>query len=337
MDIPQLQGPPLPAAETIADRINGAIFGAICANSLGGSAVGLNYKEIAGSVGLSGLRNFAAGLSRSALPDHEPGALLADSYLALALGESLLATAGKFDRADLKNRLESLLTDPEFLKTSPGVPCLAALRRMADEHPLAKDGAEATHANCAARVFAAGCLPGQGKTDEPVAVASEQAALTQSDGRARAAACVVADSIHYFIIGGRLDSADDVRNYVARELAVAEAVDQRFAESWDDVAPDLDYAHPADDLPYSLINVESNVNELIPTAVGIFLIFRHNCEEAICAAARSGGDTDTVSAVVGALSGAYHGASQLPDRWLNKIAHKSRIEKMSAGLIKFWQ
>ena len=337
MDNPQLQRLPLPSAETIADRIKGAIFGAICANSLAGSSIGLNYKEIAGTVGLSGLRDFAPGLSKSFLPDHKAGEFLADSYLALALGESLVASNGKFDPSDLKKRWEALLTDADFLKTSPGVPCIAALRHMADGAELAKDGAEATHANCAARVFPAGCLPGQGKSDEAVDVAVKQAKMTHADSRAASAAAVVADSVNYFIMGGRLDHPEDVRNYVKRELTIAQGLDERFAESWDDIAPDLDYANPADDLPYSLINVESNVNELIPTAVGIFLIFRHNCEEAICAAARSGGDTDTVAAVVGALSGAYHGASQLPDRWLSKINEKSRIQNLVAGLSKLWQ
>jgi ADP-ribosylglycohydrolase len=150
-------------------------------------------------------------------------------------------------------------------------------------------------------------------------------------------AAVVADSIHYFLQGGSLKTADEVRNYVLHELAVANEHDARFAEAWDDVAPDLDYANPADELPYSLINVESSVNELVPTAVGIFLIFRHDAEAAICAAARSGGDTDTVASLVGALSGAYHGFSKLPEKWLNQIDHKDRIEKMCEQIIKLWK
>jgi ADP-ribosylglycohydrolase len=102
------------------------------------------------------------------------------------------------------------------------------------------------------------------------------------------------------------------------------------------VAPDLDYVNPAADLPYSLINVESNVNELVPTAVGIFLIFRHSLEEAVCAAARSGGDTDTVATIVGALSGAYHGASQIPGRWLTELAHKEELENIAKQLTNLW-
>ena len=118
---------------------------------------------------------------------------------------------------------------------------------------------------------------------------------------------------------------------------MARSIDERFADFWYDVAPDLDYSRPASDLPYSVVNVESSVNECVPTAVGVFLIFRHCPEEAICAAARMGGDTDTAALIVGALSGAYHGASRLPERWLENIKHLDRIDAVVKGLIDLWE
>jgi ADP-ribosylglycohydrolase len=322
--------------EEITDRIHGLILGAACANSLGGSGIGLNYKEIAATTGLTGLRDFAPGLSRSAQPHHLPGELLADALMGLCLAEALIESKGRLTDEALRQSYKVLLADESFLRTSPGATCLAGLRKLADGLNPAQDGLEALHANVAARVFAAGCLPGAPKSDEAVDVAVRQAKLSHGDKRSQAAAAVVADSLRYFVGGGRLDTAVDVRNYVQREFAIAQAIDERFAESWDDVAPDLDYHNPADDLPYSLINVESTVTELVPTAVGIFLIFRHDPEEAICAAARSGGDTDTVSTIVGALAGSYHGAAKLPQRWLSKIAHKNRLESVAQRLSALW-
>jgi ADP-ribosylglycohydrolase len=322
--------------DQVTDRIYGLILGAACANSLGGSGIGLNYKEIAATTGLTGLREFANGLSRSALPLHQAGDLLSDSLLGLCLAETLLAGKGKFDQEQFKKNCKTLLEDEKFLVTSPGATCLAGLRKLADGHKPAEEGAESVHANVAARVFAIGCLPGAPKSDQVVDVAVKQAALSHGDKRAHAAAAVVADSLNYFVGGGQLETAEDVRAYVQREYAIAQAIDERFAESWDDVAPDLDYANPADDLPYSLINVASSVTELVPTAVGIFLIFRHNPEEAICAAARSGGDTDTVATIVGALAGSYHGRSKLPERWLNKVAHKEKLDKIAQQMDALW-
>ncbi|MFX9680585.1 hypothetical protein ABTP05_19635, partial [Acinetobacter baumannii] len=67
-----------PAISSIQSRVQGAIFGAVSGNSLGGSGIGLNHKDISATVGISGLREFTPGLSRSHLPDHKAGELLAD-------------------------------------------------------------------------------------------------------------------------------------------------------------------------------------------------------------------------------------------------------------------
>lgn len=319
----------------VLDRIRGVILGAACANSLGGSCIGVNYKDIVTTVGISRLRDYAPGHSKSTLPDHQAGELLADAYLAMSLAESLVATQGRFNDEDLRRRFRVLLEDEHFLRAAPGVHCLASLRRMADSLPAAPEGVESQHASAAARAFPAGCLPGPEKSDKPVDVAVAQARLTHGS-QAVAAAAVVADSISYFLTGGKLSTESDVRDYVQRELRLAQPYDERFAESWDNVAPDLNYEAAAEELPYSLHNVQSDVNELVPTAVGIFLIFRHSLEEAVCAAARSGGDTDTAAIIVGALAGAYHGASKIPERWLSGIAHRQRLESIAQGLANLW-
>jgi len=320
--------------EKIADRIRGAILGSACGNSLGGSCIGLNRKDILASVGPSGLRDFSPGLTRSHLPDHRPGAILADTYLALELAESLIAAGGSLDADDLKSRYKALLNSDEFLQSAPGAPCLAALRRMADGiEPVADNSAESLHDNGAARAYPSGCLPDRA---DPVELAVAQARLSQGDSRVWASAAVLAHTVSRFIRGDKLPDELSVRGYVHQEFEVASAVDTRFAEWWDDVAPDLDYAHPAHELPYSVLNVESNVNEGVPTAVGIFLIFRHNLEEAVCQAAVAGGDTDTAGSIVGALSGAYHGAQAIPSRWLDNIAYRDRLEKVCEGLVNLW-
>lgn len=320
--------------EKVRDRILGTILGSACGNSLGGSAIGLNRKDIVARVGSGGLASFSPGLTKSFLPDHEPGAILADTYLALELAESIIELDGKFDVVNLKERYKSLLEKDMFLQSAPGAPCLSVLRRMADDlSPLSDGSAEVVHDNSAARAYPLGCLP---DTIDFADIAVKQAQLTQADSRVWAAAIVLASSVKEFVQGQRINDEVSVRAYVRRQFELAAAIDTRFAESWDDVAPDLDYAHPAHELPYSLLNVQSHVNEVVPTAVGIFLIFRHSLEEAVMQAAVAGGDTDTIGAIVGALSGAYHGASAIPKRWLDKISHRKRLEDCAHGLINLW-
>ncbi len=57
----------------------------------------------------------------------------------------------------------------------------------------------------------------------------------------------------------------------------------------------------------------------VPTAIWAFLSIPESAEEAIVRAVNLGGDTDTIGAMAGAIAGAYHGASGLPDRWLDVL------------------
>jgi ADP-ribosylglycohydrolase len=43
-----------------------------------------------------------------------------------------------------------------------------------------------------------------------------------------------------------------------------------------------------------------------------------------------------VAAIVGALSGAYHGASQIPERWLAGIEGKEQLESLAQALVSLW-
>jgi ADP-ribosylglycohydrolase len=59
--------------------------------------------------------------------------------------------------------------------------------------------------------------------------------------------------------------------------------------------------------------------EAVPVALYAFLAHSQSFEEAVVYAVGLGGDTDTIGAMTGALSGAYLGASQIPDRWFNAL------------------
>lgn len=321
--------------DELKDKIRGVILAAACGNSLGGSAIGLSHKEILATAG-SSLRDFVPGLTRSVLPDHKAGEWLPETYLAVNLAESVISSGGKFNRADLKERFVALLSDQSFLASGPSAQLLKGLRRMADGVAPPDKSAGALHVSAASRAFPLACLPDTDEGSRAADLAVEQAQLTHLDKRVYAAAAVFADSVGFFLRGNKLDEEEQVREYVKRQHAIAERIDPRFAEAWDDVAPDLDYMNPAAQLPYSLLNIGHEVNELVPTAVGIFLIFRHNLEEAICHAAVAGGETDTLGIIVGALAGGYHGASQIPERWLSKLAHREKLEEIAEQLFDMW-
>jgi ADP-ribosyl-[dinitrogen reductase] hydrolase len=45
-------------------------------------------------------------------------------------------------------------------------------------------------------------------------------------------------------------------------------------------------------------------------------------------AVNQGGDADTIGAVAGALLGAKYGLSSIPERWLNGLLWRSKLEKV---------
>ncbi len=322
------------------ERIRGSILASACANSLAGSGVGLSRKDLMVATGFSILPDYIPGLSRSQNPAHKAGAILSETASAIALARSLLVNSGRFDQTAMRGQFEQLFTNQSFLDECGGAISLTNIRALVDAD-LAGPGSTKLEspvpdAIVAARSFVCGCLPGEPKSDGYLQVAKEQCLPAPADPRETAAAMVVADSVAFLVRGNRLDTESDVRHYVQRELDLANAIDGRFADAWDGIAPDLNYSQPAEDLPYSLINVQNDVTELVPTAVGIFLLFRHSLTDAIGVAALAGGKTDTVGAIVGALAGAYHGAPAIPQRWLDGIAEQRQLEEVAFAFADFW-
>lgn len=57
----------------------------------------------------------------------------------------------------------------------------------------------------------------------------------------------------------------------------------------------------------------------VPAALYSFLAFHESFEESLIQAVSLGGDTDTIGAMTGAISGAYHGIKGIPHYWLEEL------------------
>jgi ADP-ribosyl-[dinitrogen reductase] hydrolase len=56
-------------------------------------------------------------------------------------------------------------------------------------------------------------------------------------------------------------------------------------------------------------------------------------EEGALMAVNLGDDADTTGAVYGQIAGVFYGVNGIPERWLEKIAMRDRIEELAAGLL----
>jgi ADP-ribosyl-[dinitrogen reductase] hydrolase len=54
--------------------------------------------------------------------------------------------------------------------------------------------------------------------------------------------------------------------------------------------------------------------------------------DAVVAAINEGGDADTVAAIAGAISGALHGASAIPENWLKGLANRKQLKARAEAL-----
>lgn len=70
----------------------------------------------------------------------------------------------------------------------------------------------------------------------------------------------------------------------------------------------------------------------VPTAIYCFLSQPHSFAQAILYAISLGGDTDTIGAMTGAISGAYLGFESIPSQWENKLENRLYIEELAKKL-----
>ena len=131
----------------------------------------------------------------------------------------------------------------------------------------------------------------------------------------------------------------------AVNLAVAEALNGRTA-SIDSIADALEAAGVGPHTLQAVRGVSGRSVErlrLDGTAMGFTLkamqagmwCLEHSAdfEESLVAVIQAGGDTDTNGAVTGAILGALHGASSIPERWVARIARADELTSLADKLL----
>lgn len=80
-------------------------------------------------------------------------------------------------------------------------------------------------------------------------------------------------------------------------------------------------------LPQTEINSSGYVLHTLEASVWCFLT-TEDYKESVLKAVNLGGDTDTIAALTGALSGLYYGVDTIPKKWKSRIANKDVIEQI---------
>jgi poly(ADP-ribose) glycohydrolase ARH3 len=114
---------------------------------------------------------------------------------------------------------------------------------------------------------------------------------------------------------------DELQRFVEHEVYKQKL--EKIADLWDE----------ADRDKVALV-LGSGIEALdsVPTAICSFLSHPGSFEEAVLYAIGLGGDTDTIGAMTGAISGAYLGIQSIPERWKDKLENRGYIEDLAKQL-----
>ncbi|MBS7288482.1 MAG: ADP-ribosylglycohydrolase family protein [Candidatus Freyarchaeota archaeon] len=72
----------------------------------------------------------------------------------------------------------------------------------------------------------------------------------------------------------------------------------------------------------------------VPTAIYCFAANAESFEKTVLYAISLGGDTDTIGAMAGAISGAYHGEEKIPSEWVRKLENADYIASLADRLLE---
>lgn len=203
-----------------------------------------------------------------------------------------------------------ITTSRALAKLASGVPWREIGERMMEETPgkLAGNGAVMRTAPIALRY-----RHGRAKLRE---VSIDTARMTHPDPMATWGAVALNQALVHLLEGGDAGSVRDAAVEEVDNGAVVSAIRESVDRDYDDV--------------------ESG-GFVLHTLGAAFWCLAHSdtAEEAIITAVGMGEDTDTTGAVTGALVGALHGRSAVPDRWVSVLEPRDELLHL-AGTLHGW-
>jgi ADP-ribosylglycohydrolase len=227
-----------------------------------------------------------------------------------------------------------------------GMTCMTACRNLHEGwawQEATRTGSKGCGANM--RVMPVGVLDTDDKTR--ATVAQFQAAHTHGHPTALAASDLTAHLIA--ALGNGLQPQDvlqEVHNYAENQRTVYHA--EWLGGLWEDTflyhRPEDFIAHGWEEMLVSLVRVEVGLanpetitdpclitgegwiaEQALATALLCFLLQPDHPVQTIQRAATTGGDSDSIACIAGALAGAYHGLSAWPKDWRERVEYRDQL------------
>jgi ADP-ribosylglycohydrolase len=315
---------------TNRDRALAALYGLAIGDALGMPTQLMSHAEIAARFGtLTGFEAatadhpLAAGLSAGSITD--------DTEQAVLLAEALIDGGGHIDAGEFADRL---IAWEDRMRARGSLDLLgpstkAAVSAILAGVPASESGRRGGTNGAAMRVAPVGVIMPSADLPALVDRVVEASMVTHNTGIALAGAAAVAAAVSTGIDGGSVAQGTQLAIRAAR-LGADRGHWMAGASVHHRIEWAVSMADPADELA-SLARIRTSIGtslatqESVPAAFGILAVFPEDPWAACLAAASQGGDSDTIAAMVGAISGACHGLSGFPARAVDTVRRVNRL------------
>ncbi|GAA0529154.1 ADP-ribosylglycohydrolase family protein [Halorubrum aquaticum] len=306
---------------TIEQSAEGCLLGLACGDALGrpvefnsGAEIESKHGEVTEMLG-------------HGTHGQPPGTITDDTEMALCIAESLADRRG-FDPDDVAGRfvewLDSrpfdigLMTRDSLSRIRQGEPWDSAGVAVWESRPEGSNAGNGSVMRCAPYAIAFRHFDA-----ELTQISQLSSAITHADPRCRWGCVILNRTLANLIRNERdpLGTALKNTSLAPDELRTA------LTQVQDVITGDRDAAPFESQLATSGYVVDS-------LQAGLFYGFTaESAESAIVQAVNSGGDTDTVGAIAGAVAGARFGSASIPNRWTKEIEESDRLKRLAQRLL----
>jgi len=302
----------------IPDRFKGTLLGCAVGDALGAPVEGLPPEAIKQRYGrVTDFIDERFGAGR----------VTDDTQMTVALAQSII-DYGRFemDHAAFKFGRWLEFSDAGTKEARGiGIACAAACRKLLQGATPLESGVASAGCGAAMRAGPVG-LRYFDDLEMLKEAALGQALITHTDPEALAGSAAVAFAVSCGIRDeGRLD-----RGPLAKKTA--EFVSSVSAGMAEKIAGLADYLDATPEEGFAFTGTGGYVMETVPGALFAFLRSPYDFEETVVTAVNAGGDTDSLGAIAGAVSGSFNGMARIPARWKDNVEGKGYLERLATRL-----
>jgi len=322
----------------------GCLLGLACGDALGAPVEEWSHESIKSSLGT--IRDYQATILGT-------GIITDDTQMAIILAESLIQNE-HFDPSHFAYTIgEWQKRIDEGLETGRGAGATISMaaRRLYKGTYWKRSGEFSAGNAPAVRVPPLALFHCKNPEDKLLRDAAESAIPTHTDPLAITGTQVFACAIYRLLKISFDDfNAVDFARYLAD---AAQPLSPQIADAINEIIPHLEARH-GEELVFLVpggarevthfdnnTQLEEDIRDLLKIGTGKFIVqslaaslfcflsHPYDVENAILTAVNAGGDSDTIAAMTGALSGAFNGAQSIPGRWMTDLEKKDHLIELS--------